>query len=603
QAVLESWAQRDARIRPLKTEEASGSSAARNLGLKAARGELVAYLDACDEFHEQYLRQVAKLGARHDLVVFGYDFVPHGESIAEQIPPWEPHRMRHSLFARPVAALLGISHRRALLDKVGGFNELLWEREDWDFFKRLVRQGAEPLFMEAKSGRRHLTADGANHHPRLTPRQRETLESNRLAEKPLFGGRPKGAWLRPIRRIVFASPHSLVDYFNGAAIATSQGLECLQRQGFECQAFCGSRLDAPEELLVEEQLARQKEQYEVRKAKIGDYDARMIFAMHGKVPVTLFGSESTRGRWTDEAEIAAFLRAFAIFLDKNRPDAVLTYGGDQVSRAMIDLARNRDLRVVFMLHNCEYAHVEPFQGVDYVTVPSQFCREFYWNKLGLACHHLRNIVDWQRVEATNRRPEYVTFVNPHPTKGVFVFARIAEQLARRRPDIPLLVVESRGRTDWLRHADVDLAVIDNLHRMEITPDPRHFYKVAKLVLIPSLWNETAPLVPIEAMINGIPVLGSTRGGIPEMIGKGGFVFDIPAAYTPKTLAVPTAEEVEPWVETIIRLWDDEKLYAQASQNALEEAENWHLQRLAPMYREFFSNVFHQPAPPLVPKMA
>ena len=37
------------------------------------------------------------------------------------------------------------------------------------------------------------------------------------------------------------------------------------------------------------------------------------------------------------------------------------------------------------------------------------------------------------------------FVNPQPTKGLFVFARIAEQLQRRRPDIPILVVESRGQ--------------------------------------------------------------------------------------------------------------------------------------------------------------
>jgi hypothetical protein len=47
-------------------------------------------------------------------------------------------------------------------------------------------------------------------------------------------------------------------------------------------------------------------------------------------------------------------------------------------------------------------------------------------------------------------------------------------------------------------------------------------------------------------------LGSNRGGIPEAIGQGGFVYDIPACYTPQTQTVPTAEEVE----TIIRLWDD-----------------------------------------------
>ena len=42
-------------------------------------------------------------------------------------------------------------------------------------------------------------------------------------------------------------------------------------------------------------------------------------------------------------------------------------------------------------------------------------------------------------------PLYLTFVNPHPVKGLFVFARIAEQIARRRPEIPILVVDSRAR--------------------------------------------------------------------------------------------------------------------------------------------------------------
>jgi len=45
---------------------------------------------------------------------------------------------------------------------------------------------------------------------------------------------------------------------------------------------------------------------------------------------------------------------------------------------------------------------------------------------------------------------YVTFVNPHPQKGLFVFARIARELWQRRPDIPLRVVEGRAKRDRLR---------------------------------------------------------------------------------------------------------------------------------------------------------
>ena len=106
---------------------------------------------------------------------------------------------------------------------------------------------------------------------------------------------------------------------------------------------------------------------------------------------------------------------------------------------------------------------------------------------------------------------------------------------------------------------------------------------------------------MEAMTNGIPVLASNRGGLPETIGDAGFLFEIPAKYTPETRDVPTAEEVEPWVETIIRLWDDAAEYERWSQAARDRAQQWHPDRLAPIYREFFGSITHQPGPPLVPR--
>ena len=54
-----------------------------------------------------------------------------------------------------------------------------------------------------------------------------------------------------------------------------------------------------------------------------------------------------------------------------------------------------------------------------------------------------------RVIAEEPEPKYVTFINPQPDKGATVFARIALELGRRRPDIPLLVVEG---TRHVRHA-------------------------------------------------------------------------------------------------------------------------------------------------------
>jgi hypothetical protein len=58
--------------------------------------------------------------------------------------------------------------------------------------------------------------------------------------------------------------------------------------------------------------------------------------------------------------------------------------------------------------------------------------------------------------------------------------------------------------------------------------------------------------------------------------------------------------VEPWIETIIRLWDDGEFYRQASEAARCHAERWRPEHLAPLYRDFFSSLVPQPAPPLLP---
>ena len=93
--------------------------------------------------------------------------------------------------------------------------------------------------------------------------------------------------------------------------------------------------------------------------------------------------------------------------------------------------------------------------------------------------------------------------------------------------------------DVLGRLPVNLSGLTNLHRMANTPDPRDFYRVSRAVLVPSLWRESLGRVPMEAMANGIPVLASDRGALPETLGNAGFVFTIPERYTPQSLEIPT----------------------------------------------------------------
>ncbi len=192
--------------------------------------------------------------------------------------------------------------------------------------------------------------------------------------------------------------------------------------------------------------------------------------------------------------------------------------------------------------------------------------------------------------ATRSSSGYVTFVNPSYEKGVYAFARIADELGRRRPEIPLLVVEGRGTERTLVDCGLDLRVHGNVHLMSHTRDPRHFWGMTHIHVLPSLWWENQPLVAIEAMINGIPVIGSDRGGIPETLGDAGIVLGLPSRLTPFTRELPTAREVEPWVKAIIGLWDDPTWHAEQSRRAVAESRRWAPEILEPQCIQFFESL-------------
>ena len=103
---------------------------------------------------------------------------------------------------------------------------------------------------------------------------------------------------RSIRKIAFVSPHCVMDFTNGERRPRSTRWPFCA-VGIRVPGLLQLRMDAWEEILVEEVLAKRGMHYAVRNAQIGRYRGRMIFTSHGPVPVTLFNSASTRGGWID----------------------------------------------------------------------------------------------------------------------------------------------------------------------------------------------------------------------------------------------------------------------------------------------------------------
>jgi glycosyltransferase involved in cell wall biosynthesis len=373
--------------------------------------------------------------------------------------------------------------------------------------------------------------------------------------RALLDGSPARGEAHP--RLLLASYHCYVDPSSGAAIATRDLLHLLVKRGWDVRVFCGPALDFEQGESLPQLLSDQGIPFhEVRRSATRLPYSVLQFQDHA-LRAAVYVPSVRQGRVPSREEGAVFLDLLNGALDDFRPHLLLTYGGHWVAGETILAARRRGIAVVFALHNSAYRDARLFEAVSAVLVPSKFCASYYRRALGIMSTAIPSPLDWSRIRC--QRPsggEYVTFVNPQPYKGVYFFARIVRELASQRPDIPVLVVEGRGTADWLRRTGVDFSGVETLNVMANTPDPRDFYSQSRVLLMPSLCNESFGRVAAEALINGIPVLASRRGALPEVLRDAGFLFDIPEHHTPQARIVPSAEEVAPWIKTIVRLWDD-----------------------------------------------
>jgi len=400
------------------------------------------------------------------------------------------------------------------------------------------------------------------------------------------------------RRVLFCTRAFYLDDSNGAAVANRTLAAALARWGFAVEALCGATVDAGERHDPGDRLAALGvpfvaaggDAWAVGPGGIDAADPAQLRAAVDGVPLTALRRPLRRLANPDPFEAAEFLRLFEATRRRFRPDVLVTYGGDPLTREVLARSRRSGVATVFALHNFLYTDRSPFADVDAVVVPSRFAADHYRRALGLECTVLPNLFDPARARAVPREPRFVTFVNPSPEKGVHAFARIADELGRSRPDIPLLVVESRGSEATLLACGIDLRPHANVYLMSQTSDPRDFWGLTRVCLLPSLWWENQPLVAIEAMANGVPVVGSDRGGIPEALGGAGIVLPLPDRLTPATRITPTAEEVAPWIRAIVRLWDDPAFADEHRRRALAESRRWSPDVLRPQYVRFFADL-------------
>jgi len=238
-----------------------------------------------------------------------------------------------------------------------------------------------------------------------------------------------------------------------------------------------------------------------------------------------------------------------------RPDIVIAQSGSVLRLA--EPFVKADVPVILYMHNVEFedhgGDLNDFRHCTFLS-NSEFTRERYRNKYGIDSVVVNPLFQPDRYKTTTTR-ERVLFINPHPLKGLDV----AVTLASAFPEIPFDFVESWTLSeDQRRTLMKSISPLRNVTLHLRTTDMRLHYRHARIVLIPSQWEETWGRVASEAHYSGIPVLGSGVGGLVEAVGPGGVL-------------LPREAPSRDWADALRRLWSDTDYYRSMSDAALDYA--------------------------------
>lgn len=388
----------------------------------------------------------------------------------------------------------------------------------------------------------------------------------------------------------------LLDGASGESVSAVEAMRLLSRRGWDVSGLStsamagGHRLPAAERV---EALSVDRDVLTVHHATAEEASVRVVRAGAEAGGLEELAALSRLVRWTAAAW---------------RPDVALVGGGARFCRVVGEVLGRSGISAALWLDRPGAVRPEVFGGRGEavpetggvwrgVVVPSRFMQRLCRERAGVSAELVYPMVRRERVHCPVRRPMYVTYVSPTPGHGVGFAATLVAELRRRRPDIPVLVVEGSGRLELMERLCGEGGLGEwsrlGVRTMQRAEDPRTFLAVSRVLLVPAVRPVGRSRLTLEALVNGVPVLASDAGALAELFpisGAEGWHFGtfggglLPVASRLMSddatdgddgadgdgvgsgaggppVRVATRGEVGAWVQAIERLWDDEAMHA------------------------------------------
>jgi len=378
-------------------------------------------------------------------------------------------------------------------------------------------------------------------------------------------------------KILWASPNTLLDTANGAALAVREILKQLQKRGCDIRILGGTIFVNPNGTTY----------FKDNLPKLNNHEGKFIELRDGNLIHTTLVTKRSQRRLMLSYEEKLWFDKYCQILDSFNPDLVLFFDNSLITLLTANEARHRGVAVgVYMAH--------PFnrgtrwcRDVDFMFTDSHATRELYRKRENYELIPIGKFIDPAQYRVEQGTRSNVLFINPSLQKGAVFVIQLALLMEHKYPNIQFEVVESRSHWEGTlklvtSRLGRERTSLKNVILTPNTSDMRPVYSRARVLLVPSVWWDSGPRVIVEAMLNGIPVVGSSSGGIPESIGKGGMVLNFSSEYfSPPFEKLFDTAILQTARDLIVKLYDDQEFYDACVENAYRaHAENHNIEKNA-----------------------